>query len=901
MTARKMLLKFVIFGVVFMPFLTQAEANVAACSPSNTNIVIDARVPGEITTPEFPDGSPDTSCTWKIQAQENSRLEITIKDLKLPGVDKYLIIRDGAEEGSPLIGKYGPCASGSLTLFSTGNSAFLQLVSSAFTVNYKLRIAFKPIDSDDIVCSNGENPPNLCGLNTYLRESSGVVSSPNFPNNYGASKNCLWTIVAPPGYRVHFTIHWLGIEDHRYSRPGSCGDDSISVSEYRGNYTRDVAVLCGCKRLFTFVSFMDKMWVRFSSYKRNNWPGFYATYKTLAPEECPAGETNCSLTSTNVAGFDAQGQVCRISEKTTTKVTKQGTPSLLSSSVNTLARLRRLTSTPALEINTTAHPTFSESYRWHLNTSSPQKTIAIEIKTQAFSSLIVLATSILPRLNASAEKVVPSSEVMKPTSVSLMRLNTLELATSVTSSSSFPNQNHIQASSFVTVEDNSGIRSPIGQIKIRRDVFTSSYVLGTNKTTPVVLGSSLAQAQHVITTRKPENVSSEGISMKPSIASEETASGLQTTPVERPTTQHVPITGTENPLIGLEVKCTHYVMELTISRFLRPNLVISSLHLQDPTCKVSFVNDTHAFLNAPLDGCGTQQRTSEKYFIYINTMTGDEKSSKSRAEITRKGRLKFEFKCSFKKLQVLSIVSYSPRQKGVRIADDGVGNFTFEMDMFKDPEYDIVVNQYPVTVQPGQLMYFKVNVKSRDRRLLTFLEECWVTPTPDPSDKTKHILIKQGCSRDSSLQYVYKKSSLQKFTFKAFRFRYVVSERLYVHCKVVTCRMSDVGSVCDRGCKEDRRQRRENTKLIMDKDVFLSLGPVTFQDQGEESQKPSVYVKALPWALSALALILVIAVIVLILRRRNLRPTGTKNWISLATREYSVQEGKQKDELQTSQ
>lgn len=124
---------------------------IPACSPSNTNIVIDARVPGEITTPEFPDGSPDTSCTWKIQAQENSRLEITIKDLKLPGVDDYLIIRDGAEEGSPLIGKYGPCASGSLTLFSTGNSAFLQMVSSEYTVNGKLRIAFKPTDSGKLI------------------------------------------------------------------------------------------------------------------------------------------------------------------------------------------------------------------------------------------------------------------------------------------------------------------------------------------------------------------------------------------------------------------------------------------------------------------------------------------------------------------------------------------------------------------------------------------------------------------------------------------------------------------------------------------------------------------------------------------------------------------------------
>ena len=103
-------------------------------------------MPGEISTPEFPDGSLDISCTWKIQAPEDLRLEITIKDLELTGVDDYLIIRDGAEAISPLIGKYGPCASGSLALFSSGNFAFLQMVSSVFMVNDKLRITFKPTD-----------------------------------------------------------------------------------------------------------------------------------------------------------------------------------------------------------------------------------------------------------------------------------------------------------------------------------------------------------------------------------------------------------------------------------------------------------------------------------------------------------------------------------------------------------------------------------------------------------------------------------------------------------------------------------------------------------------------------------------------------------------------------------
>ena len=90
-----------------------------------------------------------------------------------------------------------------------------------------------------------------------------------------------------------------------------------------------------------------------------------------------------------------------------------------------------------------------------------------------------------------------------------------------------------------------------------------------------------------------------------------------------------------------------------------------------------------------------------------------------------------------------------------------------------------------------------------------------------------------SCSRDSTLQYLYKKSSIQKFTFKAFNFRHVMSSRLYVHCKVVTCRQSDTGSVCDRGCTEGSRHRRENKAFIMDKEVFLSLGPVNFQNQSE--------------------------------------------------------------------
>lgn len=59
--------------------------------------------------------------------------------------------------------------------------------------------------------------------------------------------------------------------------------------------------------------------------------------------------------------------------------------------------------------------------------------------------------------------------------------------------------------------------------------------------------------------------------------------------------------------------------------------------------------------------------------------------------------------------------------------------------------------------------------------------------------------------------------------------------------------------------------------------------------------------KALTGVLSTLALILLIALVIIILKRRKLRENTRKTWVLLATREQSVQEGKQTDQLQTQQ
>ena len=62
------------------------------------------------------------------------------------------MIRDGADQSAPLIGKYGPCAKGSLTLFSSTNAVFLQANFPDFSTSNDLRIAYKPLNSGEIEC-----------------------------------------------------------------------------------------------------------------------------------------------------------------------------------------------------------------------------------------------------------------------------------------------------------------------------------------------------------------------------------------------------------------------------------------------------------------------------------------------------------------------------------------------------------------------------------------------------------------------------------------------------------------------------------------------------------------------------------------------------------------------------
>lgn len=100
-----------------------------------------------------------------------------------------------------------------------------------------------------------------------------------------------------------------------------------------------------------------------------------------------------------------------------------------------------------------------------------------------------------------------------------------------------------------------------------------------------------------------------------------------------------------------------------------------------------------------------------------------------------------------------------------------------------------------------------------------------------------------SCRRDGTLEYEYKVSNQQRFSFQAFRF---VDEfqTIYLRCNVLVCHVTSDDSRCTRGCLSPvRRKRREAAKedgaYERGSQVYsLVVGPIAKKEEDtDETQK----------------------------------------------------------------
>ncbi|KAJ7344448.1 hypothetical protein JRQ81_000398 [Phrynocephalus forsythii] len=108
-----------------------------------------------------------------------------------------------------------------------------------------------------------------------LGDFTGYIESPNYPGNYPANTECIWTINPPPKRRILIVVPeiFLPIEDE-------CGDYLVMRKSSSSNSVTTYETCQTYERPIAFTSRSKKLWIQFKSNEGNSAKGFQVPYVT---------------------------------------------------------------------------------------------------------------------------------------------------------------------------------------------------------------------------------------------------------------------------------------------------------------------------------------------------------------------------------------------------------------------------------------------------------------------------------------------------------------------------------------------------------------------------------------------------------------------------------------------
>ncbi|XP_066440814.1 cubilin [Eleutherodactylus coqui] len=239
---------------------------------------------GTVISPGYPNVYPHgVRCMWLISVQPGNLIRLSFSAFNLEHslscAQDHLDIYDNATDtkGSP-IGSY--CGrSIPPTITSSDSTMVLSLVTDHSLTGAE---GF----SADYVSINAST---VCGA-TYT-EATGTFTSPNYPADYPANKECVFTISA--GRNMQIRLNFTSFDLHSSMSGSECTMDYVEIRN--GGY--DTSPLLGrfCReRPPEIISHSSKLWVKFRSDSTGTSRGFIAQWESIA--------TGCGATMTALSG-----------------------------------------------------------------------------------------------------------------------------------------------------------------------------------------------------------------------------------------------------------------------------------------------------------------------------------------------------------------------------------------------------------------------------------------------------------------------------------------------------------------------------------------------------------------------------------------------------------------------
>ncbi|XP_033744525.1 CUB and sushi domain-containing protein 2-like [Pecten maximus] len=184
---------------------------------------------------------PNRFCRWEVRAEEGHRLLLSARTFAMEFSTgchwDYLEVRDGGDDHAHRVGKY--CGYSPLVLLSASDTVFLYFSADGSTQDRGFQLDFRSIPA-----ANSE----LSQCNQLI-ETEGLISSPNYPEEYGPYSYCVYWIKAPSDHaRIHLEIRDVSLED------SGCLFDYVKIYDGRDSHSPALLDICGDSTHTSYVT-----------------------------------------------------------------------------------------------------------------------------------------------------------------------------------------------------------------------------------------------------------------------------------------------------------------------------------------------------------------------------------------------------------------------------------------------------------------------------------------------------------------------------------------------------------------------------------------------------------------------------------------------------------------------
>ncbi|XP_067828866.1 tolloid-like protein 2 isoform X5 [Heptranchias perlo] len=245
---------------------------------------------GNFSTPGFPNGYPSFShCVWRISVTPGEKiiLNFTTMDLfksRLCWYD-YIEVRNGYWRKAPLLGRF--CGEKlPETIISTDSRLWIEFRSSSNWVGKGFSAVY-------------EDFPHYCAAicGGDIEKDTGQIQSPNYPDDYRPSKECVWRITVAEEFHVGLVFQAFEIERH-----DSCAYDYLEIRDGDNADAPLIGHFCGYNKPDDIKSSSNKLWMKFMSDGSISKAGFAANYFKEVDECSRPDNGGCQQRCVNTLG-----------------------------------------------------------------------------------------------------------------------------------------------------------------------------------------------------------------------------------------------------------------------------------------------------------------------------------------------------------------------------------------------------------------------------------------------------------------------------------------------------------------------------------------------------------------------------------------------------------------------